>query len=101
MNIEEANDVLKAESGVPFGRLATAAAVLCKPENSGQVSLTALVECMRRGDSFGRTTIIHEYAALALYSRTGRERSKDLPPYGDFITDSEDWLRYLKARKLI
>jgi hypothetical protein len=96
MNLDEAKRVLLGERGAPLGRLVMAAGVLCAPENSSQVSLLELIECLRRGNDLGRITPVNEYAALALYYRTGRKRREGHGLYEDFVTDNDDWLHYLQ-----
>ena len=101
MNVHVAKKIILDERKTPFGRLAVAASVVTAPENDDQVSFLDLVECLRRGNAFGKITTVDEMAALALYRRTGRNRQPGHRPYEDFITDAKDWLDYLKAQSLI
>jgi hypothetical protein len=101
MNVETAKKIVFDERAAPFGQIALAACVLSSADHDTEVSLTDLVQCLKRGNSFERITAIDEVAALALYRRTRRRRKLGYLPYEDFITDAQDWLAYLKKRKLI
>ena len=97
MNIEEARDIIMNErdNKLVF-RLVRATTVLASPENDDQVSLAELIQCLKRGNEAKGLALISEYAALALYRRTKRERLGDVP-YEDFVTDADDWLNYLNT----
>ena len=102
MNLEEARDIImKEEDDRRVFRFVRAAAVLCAPENYDRVSLTELIACMKRGNKSKKLGLISEYAACALYTRTGRVRRPSNNPYEDFITDAQDWHDYLKEHQLI
>ena len=97
MDLEQAKAIIKSEREAPIGRLSFAAGVLCSPENADKVSLLELIECLKRGNERKRLSLVNEYAALALYARTKRKRRKGHLPYEDFVTDTDDWLNYLKS----
>src|SRR5215469_16614475 len=99
MELDEAKRVLNTETDASIGRLMLAAGVLCSRENSERVSLTELIDCLKRGHSFGRMNLVIEYAVLALYRKTCRPRKSNVP-FEDFITDSSDWIRYLQEHGL-
>jgi hypothetical protein len=101
MDLQQSKDVIMKERDAPFGRVANAAIVLCLPENAGKVSLLELIECLKRGNELKRMNLASEYAALALYARTKRQRHHDGVPYKDLITDADNWLAYLKEQHLI
>ena len=102
MNLNEAKDVIMNEQDTRrVFRFVRAAAVLCAPENANQVSLSELLACMKRGNESKTMVTISEYAALALYFRTGRPRRPSSNPYEDFITDEQNWREYLTKHQLI
>jgi hypothetical protein len=102
MNLDEAKSIVlhEADERRVF-RCIQAAAVLCAPENADTVSLADLLKCMKRGNNSRKLKQLSEYAAIALYSRTGREKRQNVNPYDDLITDADDWHCYLKERRFV
>jgi hypothetical protein len=91
MNLEEAREIIKQPIDGRTFRFIMAASEICSPKNSGFVSINELLECLRLGNQAKRFTLIAEYAAIALYTRTGRQREEDCLA----ITDVDDWVSYL------
>jgi hypothetical protein len=101
MNLEQAKNIITHEQNPPFGRLGFAAAILCSLENADNVALSELIECLKRGNQLGSINLVNEVAALALYTRTKRKRHEGVLPYENFVTDTDDWLCYLKENRFM
>ena len=95
MDLNQALRILREENITSPGSLLMAAGILCAFENETRVSLDELLLCMRRGNMMHEPSAVSEYAALALYRRTGRPRTPGSAAYEDFVTDADEWLRYL------
>jgi len=96
MNLEEAREIMKEPVDHRTFRFIMAAAEICSPQNSGLVSINEVLECLRLGNQAKQFTLIAEYAAIALYTRTGRQREEDSLA----ITDIDDWVSYLISHDL-
>lgn len=97
MTLEEAKQIILNERDNPLSyRLVRATVVLGASEHKDKVSVDELLDCLRLGHIGNKPTIVAEYAALALYTRTGRKRSSEVP-FADFTTDPKDWAAYLDA----
>jgi len=101
MELEEAKQVIYYEPEAPFGRLFFASGILTQPENDSQTSLADFLKCLERSTTLpGRINTVTEFAVLGLYRKSKRKRESRVP-YEDFITDIQDWKKYLQENKLI
>ena len=78
-------------------RIVRAATELCSPDNANRVAISELVECLKRGNESRHLALIAEYAATALYARTGRQWTEGSLA----VTDTDDWMAYLKKHGFI
>ena|SRR5258706_14113991 len=101
MNLEEAKHVILSERDGRAFRSIQAASIICSNENTGSVSIGDLISCLKRGNDSPDLALVGEYAALALYRRTGRPRKTGHLPYEDFVTDANDWSDYLNGHGLL
>ena len=101
MNLTEARKAMGEPNETRPFRLVRAAAMICARENAGVISLQELLQCLERGNSSRRLALLAEYAAIALYDRTGREKTTASTGCKGFITDYSDWKAYLKLHRLI
>lgn len=97
MDLEEAKSIINASLDKRLFRLVRAAAIICAPENANRVSISELLQCLKRGSESKEFSLIAEYAATALYTRTKREWKMGVVA----ITDVDDWTKYLEGHHLI
>jgi len=97
MDLGEAKKVMNEPVDDRAFGVVMAAAEICSPENSGQVTICELLDCLKRGNESRQFALVAEYAATALYARTKRA----WPSEGMAITDTDDWTSYLREHKFI
>jgi hypothetical protein len=102
MDKDEAFKIASNPEGKSFRAFLQALHILSEPECDAEVPLATFLNSLRYSERWGhKITPPHEIAALTLYRRSGRTRKANHVAYEDFVTDADDWERYLDEKGLL